>query len=134
MIKVLAVDDDKTASLVYEAIGERYAVDFLVVESGERAIAACQIVKVDVILMEWELAGDLDGFQTTGVLRELQKEQQRYVPIIAVTAHAMPGDRKKCLDAGMDDYLTKPHQPEALDQIIKKWSTRVLQFKRQSLE
>lgn len=122
MIKVLTVDDDKTAGLIYGAIGRRCGIEFFVVSSGESAIEACEAARFDVILMDWSLDGALDGFQSTALLRQLQQQQRNYVPIIAVTAHALIGDRERSLKAGMDDYLSKPFEIEVLEQLINYWA------------
>lgn len=129
-MKVLAVDDDKTAKLIYECIAERYGFDVIVVDSAESALAAVKTVQFDVILMDWQLAGQIDGLTCTGMMRTLQREQQRYVPIVAVTANAMPEHKKLCLDAGMDDYLSKPFQMDELNRMIDKWGRRILRFRK----
>ena len=64
---------------------------------------------------------DMDGYQATAEIRKLESSKGR-IPIIALTANAMAGDREKCLDAGMDDFLTKPIQPELLRETLNKWA------------
>ena len=73
----------------------------------------------DVILMDIEMP-NVDGFEAVGAIRRREHETGRRVPIIALTAHAMAGDRQRCLDAGMDDYLTKPLQPHELAEAIER--------------
>ena len=64
---------------------------------------------------------ELDGFQATQKIRRWEESQNQHLPIIALTANAMSGDREKCLEAGMDDYLSKPFTQEQLFDICKKW-------------
>ena len=63
---------------------------------------------------------EMDGFMATGAIRERETAGRR-TPIVAMTAGAMPGDRERCLDAGMDDYLTKPVDVEKLRQVLDRW-------------
>ena len=63
----------------------------------------------------------LNGLDATRAIREIEQETGRHTPIIGVTAHALKGDMEKCLDAGMDDYLSKPVSPDALAAKIEKW-------------
>jgi DNA-binding NarL/FixJ family response regulator len=64
----------------------------------------------------------MDGLEATSVIRDWEPEGGKRLPIIAVTAHAMEGDRKRCLDAGMDDYVSKPIDPQELEAAIARWT------------
>lgn len=64
----------------------------------------------------------MDGFEATMEIRQGEKNTQGHIPIIAMTANAMQGDREKCLSVGMDDYLSKPINPKQLKQMVESWS------------
>ncbi len=64
---------------------------------------------------------EVDGFEGTRRIREREAASGHRTPIVAMTAHAMTGDRERCLDAGMDDYLCKPLRPELLDEVLARW-------------
>jgi len=74
----------------------------------------------NAILMDVQMPG-MDGFEATQQIREWEKERGTHIPIIAMTAHAMQGDRERCLEAGMDDYITKPLQPKVLFSALDRW-------------
>ncbi|WP_345308712.1 response regulator [Candidatus Villigracilis saccharophilus] len=65
---------------------------------------------------------DMDGFEATQQMRTWEQNNGQHIPIIAMTAHAMSGDRDRCLDAGMDDYVTKPLEPRVLFNAIDRWT------------
>jgi CheY-like chemotaxis protein/HPt (histidine-containing phosphotransfer) domain-containing protein len=88
-----------------------------VANDGLEAVQACSSNSYDLILMDCQMPV-MDGFQATRAIRE---QGSRRVPIIAVTANAMEGEREKCLDAGMDDYLAKPVRPEDLIAKLEQW-------------
>ena len=67
---------------------------------------------------------NLDGLEASLRIREKEKETGEHIPIVAMTAYAMSGDRKRCLAAGMDDYLTKPIEPEGLYQVVERLSQK----------
>ena len=77
--------------------------------------------RFDLILMDVQMP-DIDGFEATGVIRRNEKEPGMHTPIIAMTAHAMPGDRERCLDAGMDDYISKPIRAAELLELVTKYA------------
>jgi PAS domain S-box-containing protein len=93
--------------------------------NGASALAAAAERAYDLVFMDCQMPG-LDGFETTRRLRAQEAERPeraggRRVPVIALTAHAVAGMREKCLEAGMDDYLTKPFSVDDLDGMIRKW-------------
>jgi CheY-like chemotaxis protein len=91
-------------------------------ENGIEAIALVKRQRPDVILMDVQMP-EMDGLQATRLLRA--EPRSRLIPIIAVTALAMPGDRERCLEAGMDDYVTKPLGLKELHRTLIQWVNRV---------
>ncbi len=89
-----------------------------VANNGKEAIEAWKQADYDVILMDIQMP-EMDGLEATKVIREKEKETQRHIPIVAMTAHAMTGDREKCLAAGMDGYVSKPVRKQALYEAIE---------------
>jgi CheY-like chemotaxis protein/HPt (histidine-containing phosphotransfer) domain-containing protein len=94
-----------------------YPVD--IVENGFQALEAFQRGQYNLILMDVQMP-EMDGFRATQQIRSQEKEGQ-HTPIIAMTAHAMSGDRESCLEAGMDDYISKPIRPEDLQEKLNQW-------------
>lgn len=95
-----------------------YAVH--VVNNGNEALQALQNHSYALILMDCQMPL-LDGFETTHAIRQLEAENKQHIPIIAMTANAMQGDRERCLEAGMDDYVTKPIVVDSLAEALKSW-------------
>jgi CheY-like chemotaxis protein/HPt (histidine-containing phosphotransfer) domain-containing protein len=91
------------------------------VANGKEVLSALGKGSYDLILMDVQMPG-MDGFEATAAIRRQEREGGKHIPIIAMTAHAMKGDRERCLEAGMDDYLTKPIQPRSLIEVIGRWA------------
>ena len=100
----------------------RYSCD--VVGNGGEALAALERRSYDAVLMDCHMP-ELDGFQTAAAIRR-REAGTRHVPIIAMTAAAQAADRRRCMDAGMDDYLPKPVDAQDLDRILSRWVGRIL--------
>ena len=82
-------------------------------------------IPYDLILMDVQMP-EMDGFETTAAIRRKERETGNHIPIIAMTAHAMKGDREQCLEAGMDDYVSKPIQPQSLIEVIGRWVDKIV--------
>jgi len=117
--RVLLVEDNvvnqKVARLILEKLGCR--VD--VAANGKEAVDLAQAIPYDVIFMDCQMP-EMDGYEATREIRHLGKDGAR-VPIIAMTAHALRGDRERCLDAGMDDHVSKPVRRETVKEALQKW-------------
>ena len=103
-----------------------------VVANGLEAVEAVSATSFDLIFMDCQMP-EMDGYEATRVIRkkEKQKRQSGHTPIIALTAHAMAGDRKQCLSAGMDDYLTKPFTPDKLHTTLERWLPKAVGTRRE---
>ncbi|MCX7018760.1 MAG: response regulator [Candidatus Sumerlaeota bacterium] len=89
------------------------------VANGLEVLAAIEKVPYDLILMDVQMP-EMDGFEATAAIRQKEKEKGGHIPIVAMTAHAMKGDREKCIDAGMDDYVSKPVRPVELAEVLER--------------
>ena len=122
-IRVLVAEDNDVNQIVFEQILEGIGVDFRIVSNGQEAVSAWQAAAPDLILMDVSMPV-MNGLQAAQAIRDAESAEGddcAHIPIIAVTAHAMSGDRERCFAAGMDDYLSKPVSPEKLETIIKRW-------------
>ncbi|MCB1416973.1 MAG: response regulator, partial [Nitratireductor sp.] len=99
----------------------RHGYSCELVENGLEAVQRCREHWPDLILMDVSMP-QMDGFQATKEIRAIEAEQGRPpVPIIAITAHALVGDMERCLEAGMDGYVSKPISPEQLAEKLEGW-------------
>lgn len=120
---LLVVEDDPSQQKVILALAERYGYSTIVVDTGREALAALSACDTcfDAILMDWKMP-QMNGIECTYSIREMESKQRRRTPIIAVTAYASEYYHRACLEAGMDDYLSKPFDPEAFREILHKWT------------
>jgi two-component system sensor histidine kinase/response regulator len=93
------------------------------VGNGVEAIEALNRIPYDAVLMDCQMP-ERDGYETTRIIRKQEAGTGNHLPIVALTANALAGDREKCLDAGMDEYVTKPLKPSELEAALAKWLTR----------
>lgn len=119
--KILIVEDDLTQRKLLEFICEKLEMTYVSVSSGQSALQYLEedSAQFRLILMDWQMPA-MDGLACTRAIREKEEGDSR-IPIIAVTANAMVGDKEKCLNAGMDDYLSKPFTIDQFREKINKW-------------
>ena len=121
-ICVLVVEDNETNQVVMEYMLEDLGHGYRLAENGREALDILQSFQPDLILMDVAMPV-MSGIEATRQIRKMERDTGRHVPIIGVTAHALSGDREKCLAAGMDDYLSKPVIKNALAEKIDHWTT-----------
>lgn len=115
----MMAEDNPINQRVGKLILQRAGFDIDLVGDGNEAFEAHRANPYDLILMDCQMPM-MDGFEASRQIRSLKVERQPV--IIAVTANALVGERERCLNAGMDDYLSKPFQAEQLVAVVKKWS------------
>ena len=118
--RILLAEDNAVNQALAVAILEKQGHRVVVAHNGREALAALDRSPdaFDLILMDVQMP-ELGGLETTAVIREKEKATGTHIPIVALTAHALKGDRERCLEAGMDAYLSKPIQPEQLRKIVE---------------
>jgi signal transduction histidine kinase/CheY-like chemotaxis protein len=116
---VLVVEDSPVNRLVAVHVLERCGFRAHVVNDGREALQALSTQTYDAVLMDCQMP-NIDGYEAT---RELRRRESgaRHTPVIAMTAHAMTGDRDRCLAAGMDDYIAKPVRSQTLVEVLRRW-------------
>ncbi|MEH2196189.1 MAG: response regulator [Nostoc sp.] len=120
--KILIVDDDLRNIFALTSFLESYQMQVLFAENGRDGIEMLQTnPDINIVLMDIMMP-EMDGYETTSAIR--QQQQFRSLPIIALTAKAMPGDREKCIEAGASDYITKPVDTEQLLSLLRVWLYR----------
>ncbi len=122
LLDVLVAEDNDVNQIVFSQILQQAGLRFLIVGNGKRAVQAWEEYNPALILMDVSMPV-MNGHQATLAIRAAEKSAAdgRHVPIIGVTAHTQEADRERCLEVGMDDYLSKPISPESLEDKIAQW-------------
>jgi signal transduction histidine kinase/CheY-like chemotaxis protein/HPt (histidine-containing phosphotransfer) domain-containing protein len=120
-LRVLVAEDNRVNQLVIRRMLERLHHTVVLCEDGRAAVAAVEAERPDLVLMDVQMP-EMDGFAATAAIREREMAQPggRRLPIVALTAFAMKGDRERCMAAGMDDYLTKPIRRDQLAAVLAR--------------
>ena len=118
--KVLVVEDNQVNQQVAKGRLEKLGYEVAIADNGAVAVELFQGQNFDLIFMDCQMPV-LDGFQATRRIRQHEQRSSGHVPIIAMTAHAMSGDRDQCIQAGMDDYMAKPFKTEELKLVLQRW-------------
>jgi PAS domain S-box-containing protein len=118
-LRILIVEDNLINQRLVVELFKTKGCEPIAVSDGRQALTVLEETDFDLVLMDVQMPV-LDGFETTKLIRDKEKGSDRHIKIIAMTAHAMRGDRERCLDAGMDDYISKPINASELYNLIKK--------------
>ena len=119
--KILLVEDNPINQMVAVKMLEKIGLETVLAVNGKEALEYMQRGKFDLVLMDCQMPG-MDGFEVTRIWREQEQHASNvHLPIIAMTANVMEGDREKCLASGMDDYLGKPVRKVELARILQRW-------------
>ncbi|MEP6343075.1 MAG: response regulator [Maricaulaceae bacterium] len=121
-VDVLIAEDNEVNQMLIKYIMEELGVSFKIVENGRLAVDKWKLLSPKIILMDVSMP-ELNGHEATLAIRELEAKLNRpHTPIVAVTAHALKGDKQACLDHGMDDYLSKPIAISKVTEMMDRWT------------
>ncbi|MEO5822995.1 MAG: response regulator, partial [Vicinamibacteraceae bacterium] len=122
-LRLLVAEDNPVNQKLAMVLLTRRGHRPMAVDNGSEAVEAWKSERFDAIFMDVQMP-EMDGFEATAAIRAAERETGGHVPIVAMTAHAMQGDRDRCLDAGMDDYLTKPISIREVDRVLDQLAAR----------
>ncbi|TPK85303.1 PAS domain-containing protein [Mesorhizobium sp. B2-4-17] len=128
-LDILVAEDNEVNQMVFTQILGETCYGFEIVGNGRKALDAFGRLNPCMILMDVSMP-EMSGLEATAAIRRLEQETGTHVPIVGVTAHALKGDRERCLEAGMDDYLPKPISPRALLEKVERWISAGQQVQR----
>ncbi len=119
-LRVLLAEDNAVNQKIASRVLEKQGHHVTIAADGREALAALDGENFDVVLMDVQMP-EMDGFETTSAIRVRERDTGKRLPIIAMTAHAMQGDRERCLAAGMDSYIAKPIRARELIELLEKF-------------
>jgi two-component system sensor histidine kinase/response regulator len=120
-LNILLAEDNVVNRRVAVGLLEKRGHAVEAVTNGRDALAALACERFDLVLMDVQMP-EMDGLEATAAIRKMELDSGEHIPIVAMTAHAMKGDRERCLAAGMDDYLAKPVEAKALHEVLNRWT------------
>jgi PAS domain S-box-containing protein len=118
-LSILLVEDNRVNEALAKRTLEKRGHDVTVARNGREALDALIQQTPDLVLMDVQMP-EMDGFEATAAIRQDERKSGRHLPIIAMTAHAMAGDKERCLEAGMDGYVSKPILPDHLFSVVEQ--------------
>ena len=119
-LHVLLAEDNATNQKVGEAILRKLGCIVTVVSNGQEALDRLAIENFDIVLMDCQMP-IVDGYEAARAIRRREQQDGRYVPVVALTANALDGERERCQEAGMNDYLSKPLRVPELIAVLRRW-------------
>jgi CheY-like chemotaxis protein len=129
-LHILLAEDGLVNQKVAVNLLEQRGHKVTVANNGRQALDALNSESFDVVLMDIQMP-TMDGYEATATIREQEKASGEHIPIIAMTAHAMKGDRERCLEVGMDGYIAKPIRAKDLYETVEKITVKVWESQRQ---
>ena len=123
VLRVLLAEDNPVNQLLASRLLEKRGHRVVVAANGREVLAALEKESYDLVLMDIQMP-EMDGLEATAAIREKEKGSGIHQPVIALTAHAMKGDRERCLAGGMDGYLSKPIRLQELDELLEAYVAR----------
>ncbi|MBU0518101.1 response regulator, partial [bacterium] len=135
-VRILLAEDNRVNQTVALAILGKLGYRADAVANGLEAVKALEMIPYDIVFMDVQMP-EMGGLEATKVIRQMKSDvNSSAIPIIAVTANAMQGDKEKYLEGGMDDYISKPISYEAVKNAIEKWTDKesIKKFKIENLE
>ena len=124
-IDILVCEDNEVNQIVFTQILEETNRSFRIANNGSEGLSLYKLLHPTVILMDISMP-QMNGFEATKAIRKIEAGTDQHTPIIGVTAHAIKGDMEKCMEAGMDDYLSKPVSPDKLTEKLEIWFSKEL--------
>jgi CheY-like chemotaxis protein len=119
-LNLLVAEDNSVNQLLMTRLLEKRGHHVALAANGREAVEAIGKERYDLVFMDMQMP-EMDGLEATATIREREKGHGIHLAVIALTAHAMKGDRERCLAAGMDDYLSKPIGVEELDDVLRRY-------------
>ncbi len=120
ILNILVAEDNAVNQRLAARLLEKRRHRVVVVANGREALDTLEKINFDLVLMDVQMP-EMDGLDATRIIRNSETGTGRHIPIVALTAHALKRDEERCIEAGMDAYLTKPIRPEKLDEILQKY-------------
>jgi CheY-like chemotaxis protein/HPt (histidine-containing phosphotransfer) domain-containing protein len=118
-LRVLIAEDNPVNQMLAVRLLQRQGHSTVIAANGRKALATLEKQEFDLVLMDVQMP-EMNGFEATAAIRQEEQTTGRHIPIIAMTAHAMKGDKERCLTAGMDAYVSKPITPDELFRAVAK--------------
>jgi CheY-like chemotaxis protein len=119
VLRILLAEDNVVNQRLASRLLEKRGHVVLVANNGQEALDMLQAESFDLVLMDVQMP-ELDGLEATREIRKREEKTGAHISIVAMTAHAMDGDRERCIEAGMDDYVSKPVKPDVLFEVIER--------------
>jgi signal transduction histidine kinase/ActR/RegA family two-component response regulator len=121
-VRILLAEDNRVNQMFAVEMLETMGCQVIVANNGLQAVEQITRNSYDLVMMDCQMP-EMDGFEATARIRQMEKDQHRLpVPIIALTANAMKGDKERCMESGMSDYIAKPVRKQDLQEILMKWA------------